>query len=36
MSINVWDPRNTKGEVEKINEIVLDVFKKTNLELWYN
>jgi len=36
MSINVWNPRNTKGEVEKINEIVLEVFKKANVDQWYN
>ena len=36
MSINVWNPRHTKGEVEKINEIVLEVFKKANVDQWYN
>jgi len=27
-----WDPVNTKGKVEKINEIVLEVFKKANVD----
>ena len=36
MSINVWDPRNTKGEVEKVNGIVLEVFRKANVDQWYD
>jgi hypothetical protein len=36
MSINVWNPRNTKGEVEKINAIVLEVFRRANVDQWYN
>jgi hypothetical protein len=34
-TINVWTPKNTKGEVIKVNDIVLEVFKKANLEEWY-
>jgi hypothetical protein len=36
MSINVWNPKNTKGEVENVNAIVLDVFRRANVDQWYN
>ncbi|MDR0315315.1 MAG: hypothetical protein LBH97_00270 [Treponema sp.] len=36
MSINVWNPGNTKGEVERINAIVLEVFRRANVDQWYN
>jgi hypothetical protein len=36
MSINVWNPRNTKGEVERINAIVLEIFRRANVDQWYN
>ncbi|MCL2720751.1 MAG: hypothetical protein FWD47_05375 [Treponema sp.] len=36
MSINVWNPRNTRGDVEKINSIALEVFRKANVDQWYH
>jgi hypothetical protein len=35
LTINVWSPKNNNGEVEKINEILMEIFKKANLEDWY-
>ena len=35
LSINVWNPRNTRGEVEKVNAIAVEIFKRANVEQWY-
>jgi hypothetical protein len=35
LTINAWSPKNIKGETEKINEILLEIFKKADLENWY-
>ena len=34
-TIDVWSPKDRDGEVEKINEIVLEVFNKANISQWY-
>jgi hypothetical protein len=34
-TIDVWCPSDRSGEVEKINEIVLEVFSKANVSQWY-
>jgi len=35
ITITVWSPRNTGGEVDKINKIVEKVFEKAGLIEWY-
>ena len=35
ISITVWNPKNTGGEVNKIDNIVLEVFRKAGIEEWY-
>ena len=35
MSIRVWNPKNTPGEASKVNDIVLEIFKKANMNEWY-
>ena len=34
-SITVWNPKETEGEIGKINKIVLEVFDKAGLIEWY-
>ena len=35
ISINVWDPKNTGGEVNKINNITLEIFRRAGIDQWY-
>jgi len=35
MSITVWNPKGTGGEVNKVNDIVLEIFRKANMESLY-
>jgi len=35
MSITVWSPKDTGGEVDKVNDIVLEIFRRADMESLY-
>ena len=35
MSITVWNPKDTGGEVGKVNDIILEIFRKADMESLY-
>jgi hypothetical protein len=35
MSITVWNPKNTGGEADKVNDIILEIFRRADMESLY-